>query len=59
MEEVKIGGRLGKHGKHVMTEFMILRNMCLEKRRFRTLNFRRVNCYLVKELLNDILGKLS
>jgi len=36
-----------------------LRNMGLEKRRIKILNFRTVKFYLVKELLNEILGKLS
>ena len=51
IKEVKIVGAL-RSSDRVLVEFTILRNMGLTKSRVRTLNFRRVNFGLLKELLD-------
>lgn len=51
IKEVKIVGALSSSDR-VLVEFTILRNMGLTKSRVRTLNFRRVNFGLLKELLD-------
>lgn len=51
IKEVKIVGALSSSDR-VLVEFPILRNMGLTKSRVRTLNFRRVNFGLLKELLD-------
>lgn len=53
IEEVKIRGSLGC-SSHTLVEFMILRNTNLAKTKVRTLNFRRVNFQLFKELVDGI-----
>ena len=50
---VKVGGNLGC-SYHSLVEFMILRNAGLAKSGVRTLNFRRANFKLFKELLAKI-----
>lgn len=51
IKEVKIVGALSSSDR-VLVEFTIFRNMGLTKSRVRTLNFRRVNLGLLKELLD-------
>ena len=51
--DVKIGGSLGC-SDHALVEFVIWRNAGLAKSRVRILNFRRVNFWLLKELLGGI-----
>ena len=51
--EVKIAGRLGCSDR-ALVEFVIWRNAGLAKSRLRILNFRRVNFWLLKELLGGI-----
>ena len=51
--EVKIGGSLGC-SDHALVEFVIWRSAGLAKSRVRTLNFRRVKFWLLKELLSGI-----
>lgn len=53
IEEVKIRGSLGC-SSHTLVEFMILRNTNLARTKVRTLNFRRVNFQLFKELVDGI-----
>ena len=52
-EEVKTGSTLGC-SNHILVEFMVSRNMGTAKSKVRTLNFRRVNFGLFKELLDEI-----
>ena len=51
--EVKIAGSLGC-SDHALKEFVILKNASLAKSRVRTLNSRRANFWLLKELLDGI-----
>ena len=50
---VKIGGSLGC-SDHALVELVILGNARLAKSRVRTLNFRKANFQLIKELLGGI-----
>jgi len=50
IDDIKIRGSLGC-SNHALVEFVILRNVGLAKCGVRTLNFRRVNLRLFKELL--------
>jgi len=52
-KQVKTGGSVGC-SNHTLAEFLISRSVGLTKSRVRTLNFRRVNFQLFKELLNGI-----
>ncbi|GAB0204051.1 hypothetical protein GRJ2_002870700 [Grus japonensis] len=52
IREVKIGGSLGC-SDHALVEFTILRDMGQVKSRVRTLNFRRANIQLFKELVDE------
>jgi len=54
VEDVKVGGRLGC-SDHEMVEFRILRGGSRAISRIKTLNFRRANFGLFKELLGGIL----
>lgn len=53
IKEVKIGGSLSC-SDHTLAEFVISRDMGLAKSKVRTLNFRRTNFQLFKELVNEI-----
>jgi len=53
IKEVRIGGSLGCSA-HALVEFVILRNMGLAKSRVRTLNFKKVEFCLIKELIREI-----
>lgn len=57
IKDVKTEGSLG-YSDHALVEFVISRKMGLAKNRVRTLKVRRVNFWLIKELLGGILGKL-
>ena len=58
IREVKFGGSLGC-SDHALVEFVIRRNAGLVKCRVRTLNFRRANFQILKELLGGSPGKVS
>ena len=53
IKDIKIGSRLGC-SDHVLAEFTISRNTCLAKNGIKSLNFRRANFRLFKELLDDM-----
>lgn len=53
IKEVKIGGSLAC-SDHALTEFLIAMNMGLAKSIVKTLNFKRANLWMFKELLNEI-----
>ena len=53
IKEVKIGGSLGC-SDHALVEFMISRNVGLVKNGVRSINFRKSNLWLFKELLDEI-----
>ena len=49
--DIKIGGSLGC-SDHALVEFAVLRDMGQAKSKVRTLNFRKANFQLFKELVN-------
>lgn len=53
IKEDKIGGCLGR-SDYTLVELVILRNMGLAKNKIRTMNFRKVNFQLFKEIGDDV-----
>ncbi|PKU43877.1 egf-like repeat and discoidin i-like domain-containing protein 3 [Limosa lapponica baueri] len=50
IRDVKIGGSLGCSG-HALVEFTVLRDICLTRNVVRTMNFRKTNLQIFKELV--------